>query len=232
MATRTTAGKFSAAAATATVFGVLAGLGGITHGVGEVLQGNAPVRGLALHSWTSGPIATNLGGEPGISILPTTASAGVATLAFSAAALVWSVAHVRREHGGLILILLSSGMLFAGGGIGPPLTGILAGVAGLGGAGRQPRWVRRLPTGSRRALASAWPPLFALGVANGVFLVVGSVTLAYAADLNAPNLFLGSFYCSVVLLVLLLAAGVAYDAREGDVRAAREGSSAPLLKEA
>jgi hypothetical protein len=31
---------FSAAKGTALIFGILAGLGGLTHGIGEVLQGN------------------------------------------------------------------------------------------------------------------------------------------------------------------------------------------------
>jgi hypothetical protein len=57
--------EISAASATTTVFGVLAGLGGITHGVGEVVQGNVPIDRLIVDSWTRGPIAANMGGEPG-----------------------------------------------------------------------------------------------------------------------------------------------------------------------
>ena len=56
---------FSAARIVASVFGMLAGLGGITHGIGEVLQGNVAPSGIWIYSWTQGPIATNMGGEPG-----------------------------------------------------------------------------------------------------------------------------------------------------------------------
>ncbi|HUS70065.1 MAG TPA: hypothetical protein VM075_04720 [Anaerolineae bacterium] len=55
--------EISASRIVASVFGVLAGLGGITHGIGEILQGNVAPSGIIIDSWTEGPIATNMGGE-------------------------------------------------------------------------------------------------------------------------------------------------------------------------
>jgi hypothetical protein len=54
----------------ASTFGVLAGVGGLTHGVGEVLQGNVAPDGIFIDSWTQGPIATNMGGDPAMTIVP------------------------------------------------------------------------------------------------------------------------------------------------------------------
>jgi hypothetical protein len=198
---------------TATTFGVLAGLGGITHGVGEVLQGSVPVEGVWLESWTTGPIAEHMGGEPGMTVLPTALSAGLVTLVVSAAVLGWSAIGLRTRHGGLLLVLLSAGMLLAGGGVGPPVLGMLAGAVGRWGQERQPRWLRRLPPRARRALAQAWPAVFVVALVNGVFLVVGSVVLVYAAGLHTPDLFTGSFFLSVVLLLVLLLAAPAHDAQ-------------------
>lgn len=48
------------ASAVASVFGVLSGLGGLQHGVGEVLQGNTAPSGVVIHSWVQGPIATKI----------------------------------------------------------------------------------------------------------------------------------------------------------------------------
>ncbi|HAF70118.1 TPA: hypothetical protein DCL37_01955 [Candidatus Acetothermia bacterium] len=122
----------SAARIVASIFGVLAGLGGLTHGIGEALQGNVAPEGIVINSWTQGPIATNMGGEPGMTIVPNLLVTGVLTIIVSLAVIVWSVAFVQRKRGGLILILLSTAMLLVGGGFGPPIMGILAGVAGLG----------------------------------------------------------------------------------------------------
>jgi hypothetical protein len=51
--------NISAARIVASVFGVLAGVGGITHGIGETRQGNVAPSGIVIYSWTEGPIATN-----------------------------------------------------------------------------------------------------------------------------------------------------------------------------
>lgn len=218
MATRSALSRFGGASgATATVFGVLAGIGGVTHGVGEVLQGNVAVEGIAIDSWTTGPIARNMGGEPGITVMPTALWAGVVTLVFSLAVVAWSLAGVRRNRGGTVLILLSAGMLLAGGGVGPPVIGMLAGVIGRWSGGRQPKWIGRRSTRTRSVLAKAWPPVFALAVLNAVFLVVGSTILVYTIDLNRPGLFEASFYLSVLMLLFLVVTAPAYDAQKLEV---------------
>ena len=217
MTTRAMLSKVGACGATALVFGVLAGIGGLTHGIGEVLQGSVAVDGIILDSWATGPIARNMGGEPGITVLPTALAAGVATLLFSLAVLAWSILAVRTRRGGLILILLSVGMLLAGGGVGPPLIGILAGVVARWSPERLPRRVERSSARTRRLLARAWPPLFAIAIVNGVFLVLGSLVLVYTIDFNQPVLFERSFYLSIVMLLLMVLTAPAYDARSRDL---------------
>lgn len=202
-----------ASGVTATVFGVLAGIGGMTHGVGEVLQGDTAVEGLALDSWTTGPIARNMGGEPGITVLPTAFWAGVATLVFATAVIGWSITRVRERGGGVALIILSTGMLLSGGGVGPPLIGILAGVVGRSSSDRpRPKMIDRVSARSRRRWAQVLPPLFVVAVANATFLVLGSLILVYTIDFNQPTLFEWSFYLTVLMLVALTMAAPAYDA--------------------
>jgi hypothetical protein len=205
---------FSAAKGTALVFGILAGLGGLTHGIGEVLQGNVRPDGIIINSWTQGPIATNMGGEPGMTIIPNLLVTGILTLVVSLALGLWSVAFVQRKNGGQILSLLSVLMLLVGGGFGPPIIGILAGVAGTG-IGRPSTWWRKPLSGSAwRLLATLWPWLFAIAVVNGLFLVIGSVILVYFFDLNNPDLFTNSFFFSILSLSLTIFAGRAYDTQE------------------
>jgi hypothetical protein len=70
--------KTSALKAVPSVFGVGCGLGGVHHGVGELLQGNVAPEGLMFFSWTRGPIASNLGGEPAMNVIPDLLVTGIA----------------------------------------------------------------------------------------------------------------------------------------------------------
>lgn len=213
MTTQKAIERIGACRITASVFGVLAGIGGLTHGVGEVLQGNVAIDGIALDSWTTGPIARYMGGEPGITLMPTALAAGVVTLVLSIAVAAWAILGVRASRFGLVLAVLSAGMLLAGGGVGPPVIGMLAGAVGRWGPDRQPPRVERLSDRTRRLLASAWKPLFAIAAANGVFLVLGSLILVYTINLNAPAMFEYSFYLSVLMLLALLLTAPIYDAQ-------------------
>ena len=209
--------KLTAAGATATLFGVLAGVGGMVHGVGEILQGNVAPEGLIINSWTEGPIATNMGGEPGMTIVPNLLATGVLTFLFSLAMLVYAALFVRRRHSGRVLIVLSLGMLLVGGGFGPPLIGVLAGVAGTQDRERQRGWHRRLPAGGQRLLARLWP--FACGVAAvaGTFLVIGSLILVYVFDVDRADLFLNTFYVTVLALIFTVLLAPAYDGRADEL---------------
>ena len=206
---------FSAAKGTALVFGILAGLGGLTHGIGEVLQGNVKPGGIIIDSWTQGPIATHMGGEPGMTIVPNLLVTGLLTILVSLAVVVWA-ALVRNRNGGRILVLLSVIMLLVGGGFGPPIIGILAGVAGTGIGAPSTWWRKRLSVNVRRFLAPLWPWIFGIAVANGVFLVIGSVILVYFFDLNNPDLFTNSFFFSIPSLLLTIFTGRAYDVQRSE----------------
>jgi hypothetical protein len=211
MENKSTDSTFNAAKATAVIFGVLAGLGGLTHGIGEVLQGNVQAEGIIINSWTQGPIATNMGGEPAMTIVPNLMATGILTILVSLAILVWA-AFVRDRSSGRILLVLSFIMLLVGGGFGPPLIGILAGLAGTGIGAPLTWWRKRLSRSIRAGLAALWPWIFAIAIVNGVFLVIGSVILVFFFDLNNPDLFTNSFYLSVILLILTIVTGHAYEA--------------------
>jgi hypothetical protein len=228
MSKRTIAQRVDAARTTAQVFGVLAGIGGFTHGVGEVLQGDTPV-GLFLNSWTTGPIASNMGGEPGLTILPTAISAGIATLLCSTAVTAWSALGMRRPDGGRVLMLLSTGMLLAGGGVGPPVIGLLAGAIGRRTLGRNPGWVARLSDPWHRRLAATWPIAFGATAANAVFLVLGSLVLVYGFDFNHPDVFERSFYATLVGLLLLAATAPPFDAQAPSPAPEPDTEQAPQL---
>lgn len=202
----------------ATLFGLLAGLGGITHGIGEVLQGNIVPSGIIIDSWTQGPIATNMGGEPAMTIVPNLLVTGLLTIVVSLAILVWAAVFVQRKNGGRILIGLSIVMLLVGGGFGPPIIGILAGAAGTGINAPLTGWRSRLSANVQHLLAKLWPWAFGAAVISGTFLVVGSVILVYVFGLNNDDLFLNSFYFTVLALILTVFMTPVYDNQNSEGR--------------
>jgi hypothetical protein len=91
----------------------------------------------------------------------------------------------------------------------------VASVFGVGcglGINSQHRWWRtHLSDKARLFLAHLWPWIFAVSVANGVLLVVGSIVLVYFFDLNMPDLFVYSFLCSILLILLDIFTGITRD---------------------
>jgi hypothetical protein len=211
MQDRTVSPDFSASRAVASIWGFLAGFGALVHGIGEVNQGNVAPDGIIIFSWTTGPIATNMGGEPAMTLVPSLLFSGILTIIFALAIMVWSAAFVQRKHGGKVLILLSLGMLLVGGGFGPPLIGIIAGWAGTGINSPPTWWRKRLSGRTGGLLARLWPWLFGVCLAASVLLVIGSLILVYFFDVNKAEFFSNLFLFSLVLLILTVVTGYARD---------------------
>ena len=110
--------------ATVMTLGIFTGLGGASHGPGEILQGNYPPTGIYIKAW---PGLTILNGEPAVTIIQSLLVSGVLTIIVGIIVAVWASYYVHRRHGGVILALLSLLLLLVGGGQIPPLFGIAAG---------------------------------------------------------------------------------------------------------
>lgn len=111
----------------ASAIGIFGGLGGASHGPGEMLQGNIAPNGLVIEAW---PELTVLAGEPAMTIIPSFLVTGVLTIIFGLLVAVWAAKFVQRKNGGLVLILLSIIILLVGGGLFPPVFGVVAGIIG------------------------------------------------------------------------------------------------------
>jgi hypothetical protein len=105
--------------------GVFAGLGGASHGPGEMLQGNVAPNSLVIEAW---PELTALQGEPAMTIIPSFLVSGILTVIVGVLVAVWAAKFVQRKNGGIILILLSIILLLVGGGLFPPVFGVAAGL--------------------------------------------------------------------------------------------------------
>ena len=210
----------TAASKISSIFGVLGGLGGIVHGVGEVLQGNVLTDSFFFSSWTQGPIAIYLDGDPAFSLIPNLLITGILTLLFSAATIIYALLIYRNKIKGRLLIILSIIMLLVGGGVGPPILTLLAGLAALGVGSSYLWWRQHLPRQVQRVFTMIWPWVFGLCVGNGVFLVVGHVIAVYFFAPVSAVIFQNSFFFAVVLLALSIITGIAHDiSNQDEIRA-------------
>jgi hypothetical protein len=201
----------SAVRIVASTFGALAGIGGLIHGVGEMSQGNVATSGLFIDSWTQGPIATHMGGDPALTIVPNVLITGILAAVVSLAAILWAVAFVGRKRGGTVLILLFIAMLLVGGGVGPPVVGLMAGIAATAINAPLGWWRRRFAGGAGRFLARLWPWVFGVTLINGIFLFLGAIILVYVFDWGNEELYLNSFLVAVVTLPPAIITGMAHD---------------------
>ena len=114
-------------------FGVAAGLAGIEHGYFEILQGNTRPESLMIVSMGPPCVPEEIWNacEPAMTILPNFLLTGILAVLTGLFIVIWSLALIPRKHGGLVLILSSVLLLLLGGGLFPPLIGIVGGVAGL-----------------------------------------------------------------------------------------------------
>jgi hypothetical protein len=215
MKDKNTWSNIGALRAVASIFGVLAGLGGLLHAIGEILQGNVAPDGIVINSWTVGPIATNMGGDPGMTIVPNFLVTGILCLIASLAVIVWAVAFVQRKNGGWVLLALTIAMLLVGGGFGPPMLGILASVAGIGIKEQSARRAR-LSANVRRFLAQLWPWVFGAYVINGAFLVIGHIILVFFFETSNDQIFVNSLFLAILAFPLIMFAGIAYEIQNGE----------------
>lgn len=113
---------------TCSTIGAIIGIAGLEHGVGEVLQGNEAPKGLSIKSWPNSRLYDIVDGEPAFTILPSLLLAGIITIMVSILFIIWIVFLLEssyKEFNAVILIAFSVTMLLSGGGVAPPLIGLL-----------------------------------------------------------------------------------------------------------
>jgi hypothetical protein len=195
-------------------FGALVGLIGIEHGSGEVLQGNLVPSGIMILSWPGSAFFHILGGEPAMTVLPNLLITGILAILFSLAYLVWAILFIQRKHGGLILMLLSIAMLLFGGGVFPPVFGIILGAAAMRINAPMNWWRLHLSPGLRHFLEWMWPWSFAACVASWLGMFPGLAMLSYFFGVNDTNLIFILLICMFGFLLLASMAALARDLQD------------------
>lgn len=190
----------------ASALGAFAGFGGPEHGVFEVMQGHVRPESLIIVSMgpPCDPDQVWHGCEPAMTVVPSFLITGILSIIVGLITMVWAGFFVQRRRGGLVLVGLSIALLLVGGGLFPPLIGIVAGMIGT----RIHAPVARRTTHLSRFLAALWPwPLVAFFVWVFGQFVVGYLFNDFLMNSGflIPGLILG-------LMALTIASAFARDA--------------------
>lgn len=112
--------------------GCFAGFGGLEHGYLEILQGNVQPESIMIASMGAPCVPEDIWHmcEPAMTIIPNFLITGFIAIGLGLITMLWAAAFVHRKQGGMILALLSFGLLLFGGGIFPPVIGIIGGMVG------------------------------------------------------------------------------------------------------
>ena len=148
-----------------------------------------------------------------MTVIPNLLVTGILAVLFSLIFLVWATLFVQKRNGGLAMILLSVVMLLTGGGIFPPIIGIIVGAVGTQ-INKPPTWWRTHLSASRRHfLAEAWPGFFAACLVAWLLLFPGTSLLGYFLGVNDPNLTVILIILAFGTLLLTILSGLARDAQ-------------------
>lgn len=156
----------------AMLFGIAAGIYGLEHGYFEILQGNTKPESLMIVSMGPPCVPEEVWNtcEPAMTIVPNFLVTGILAVILGLLILLWSMAFLQRKYGGWGLILLSVALLLFGGGLFPPLIGIIGGIAGT----KINKPMSKISPGSGLRFAAKlwpWPLVIFMAWVWGQFLV-------------------------------------------------------------
>lgn len=197
-------------------FGGLVGVMGMEHGIGEALQGSTTPDGIMILSWPESEFFRILGGEPAMTIIPNLLVTGILATLVSLGFLIWAVWFVERKHSGLILLLLALLMLLVGGGIFPPVFGLLVSAGASRIHSPLTWWRKYLPTRGQHFLGSLWPWSFGACLLAWFLMIPGVPLLNYYFGISSDSLIFLILAGMFGFLILSAIAGFARDSRRMD----------------
>ncbi len=193
--------------------GILAGIMGIEHGIGEVLEGNRPTEGVFILSWPDSAFFEIMAGEPAMTIIPNYLLTGLLAILFSGLFLT-VLAKLRLNRWAIpLLFALLILMLLAGGGFGPPILGMIAALIALKRNSSLNLW-SKLPSNLHNVLSSLWPWSFGLCLLGWLMLFPGAVLIAFFTGVDHALLMLIPILVAFTFIPITLLLGFSRDILE------------------
>jgi hypothetical protein len=207
----------SATRVIASTLGAFVGLAGMEHGFFEVLQGSVKTNGLVIDAIGSAQKMWIGATEPALTIVPNFFVSGISAMIVGFLVTIWAVGFVQRNHGPLILLLISIMLFLVGGGSPPIFLGVLASAVATRINKPLTWWRKHLSVNVRHFLAKLWPwsiIAFALVFWFSVELAIIGWPLGFffGADSTNSSLILSlAGYMGDGVMLLAIFAGFAYD---------------------
>lgn len=197
--------------------GALAGLMGIEHGIGEVLEGFRPTDGVFILSWPDSPFFEIMSGEPAMTVISNYLVTGLLAIFFSCAFLIVLLKPGIRNTIGILFVLLCL-MLLTGGGFGPPILGLIVILIAVKRNSPLKTW-SKLPTKVHTIFRMLWPWSFGLCLAGWLMLFPGAALIAYFTGADSALLMVIPILIAFTFIPITLLLGFSRDilAREPEL---------------
>ena len=192
------------------ILGVLAGIMGIEHGIGEVLEGNRPTDGVFILSWPDSAFFQIMSGEPAMTIIPNYLVTGLLAIFFSCIFLVVLVKSSLDGKAITLLFALLVLMLLTGGGFGPPILGIIAVLIALKRNSPLKLW-SKLPSKLHSVLSSLWPWSFGLCLLGWLMLFPGAALIVFLTGVDHALLMIIPILVAFAFIPITLLLGFSRD---------------------
>lgn len=190
--------------------GILAGIIGIEHGIGEVLEGYRPTDSVFILSWPDSAFFEIMSGEPAMTIIPNYLVTGLLAIFFSCVFLVVFVKPSLDRKTTIVLFALLILMLLTGGGFGPPILGIVAVLIALKRNSPLKTW-SKWPSRFHSVLSMLWPWSFGLCLLGWLMLFPGAALIVFFTGVDNVLLMIIPILVAFASIPLTLLLGFSRD---------------------
>jgi hypothetical protein len=196
------------------VTGIVFAIGGMNHGIFEILQGNTPTDGFFIASIGEAQRMWVHGEEGAFTIIPNFLYTGIAAVLTAIAIMIWSIAYLKTPRGPIVFLGLFIVLFLVGGGVAQVIFFTVAYAAATRIHKPLTFWRRTLPDGLRRVLASSWRCMLIITTGLGFFnlwvATTGHITGVEGDGkvLTVMLITLGVWY---LMFLLTFVAGFAHD---------------------
>ncbi len=172
--------------------GVVAGIGGMEHGLLEMLQGNTMPSSRVVESIGAAQRLWVHGTEPAFTLIPNFLVTGIMAMIVGLSVIIWSTVFIDKKYGALVLLCLSIIMFLVGGGFAPPVYAVIAVIAAIL-LNKSLRWLReKIPDNLIDFLSKLWVialiPFMFLSVAEMITAIFGYPLLWFFHEDNVVDI--------------------------------------------